>query len=246
MATELAYLQEFDVVSGTATITKINTTENGRVSIALDTTSFYPRGGGQDWDTGEIMTDSALFNVEEVRLDQEGEAWHIGAYVSGSLIVGDQVDCQINVERRSVNTKLHSAGHLIDMAVSRLQLPWIADKGAHYTHMSFVEYNSGDIPADEAIAQAIKDKIAELLQSKYQNKILFVPVDEMSKYCQHVPGNMPTNKPSRIVLYADDFGIPCGGTHVRTVHDIGGIVITKIKTKGSTTKVSYAITGINC
>ncbi len=188
---------------------------------------------------------AAAFDVEEVRLDQEGLVHHVGTWKSGAFVEGETVECKVDAARRLINTKLHSAGHLIDLAVTELDIPWVAGKGAHYPHMSFVEYDNGGTPHYEADVQAITDKLAELSRSTYENKILFVPVVEMGKYCKHVPDNIPTNKPSRIVLYADDFGIPCGGTHVKKVSDIGRIVITKVKSKGGVTKVSYAVSGIN-
>lgn len=81
--------------------------------------------------------------------------------------------------------------------------------------------------------------------SDYENQLQFMSKGEMAKYCRHVPHNLPANKPSRIVLYADDFGIPCGGTHVKNVREIGDITIAKAKIKKGLAKVSYAVAGIN-
>lgn len=111
--------------------------------------------------------------------------------------------------------------------------------------MSFVEYQAGDTEVAEGLTEEVQKKVNELSTSTYDNKLLFVSKDEMSKYCRHVPDNLPSNKPSRIVLYAEDFGIPCGGTHVKAANEIGQINITKIKAKKSLAKVSYSVEGIN-
>ena len=240
MATKLLYLEDFDVVSCEATVVSVEKTEDGRTDVMLDQTCFYPRGGGQDWDTGTVGDN---FQVGEVRLDEEGIVHHIG---QGGAKPGETVACKVDEKRRTINTRLHSAGHIIDMAVSQLRPDWVAVKGAHYPHMSYVEYRVPDeTVADEALIKEIQEKVNMLSNSDYQNKLLFVTTDEMSKYCRHVPENIPTNKPSRIVLYADDFGIPCGGTHVKEVLEVGGITITKIKIKKGVVKVSYAVQGIN-
>ncbi len=243
MATKLLYLEDFDVLTCTATVVEVFVRDSKMV-IVLDQTCFYPRGGGQDWDTGRITTPSAEFKVEEVRLDESGTVQHSGEFVRGVFTVDDYIACTVDKQRRKDNTRLHSAGHLLDMAVESLALPWIPGKGAHYPHMSFVEYASQQ-PVDDAIQVKLQEKIDQLQLNNYENKILFMPVGQMHEYCRHVPENIPANKPARIVLYNDTFGIPCGGTHVRSVSGIGKVFIRKIKAKKGTIKVSYSVNGIN-
>ncbi len=135
---------------------------------------------------------------------------------------------------------------MVDLAVERLGLPWVPGKGAHYPHMSFVEYNAALAPEEtEATLVRIQQAARDVVGAGSTNEIRFMPVSEMGDYCRNVPDNIPTNKPARIVLYSDDFGVPCGGTHVRDVSDIGTLTITKIKSKKGVTKVSYAVEGIN-
>jgi len=245
MATDLLYLEDFDVTSAEASVANVHPAEDGQTVVELDRTCFYPRGGGQDWDTGTITSGMARFDVTMVRLDENGVVQHYGSFANGSFAAGDAVQCDVDEARRQVNTRLHSAGHLIDMAVSVVGWPWVPSKGAHYPHMCSVEYETGAVVADDATRQMLQAKVDELSASTYQNKIMFLSASEMGQYCRHVPANLPTNKPSRIVLYADDFGIPCGGTHVRRVSDIGKVKVTKVKSKQGITKVSYRVEGIN-
>lgn len=242
MATKLLYLEDFDVVSCEATIVDIQKTEDERTDVILDQTCFYPRGGGQDWDTGTIGD----FVVEEVRLDPDGVVHHIGSGEYNIYVIKSPVQCKVDAERRDANTRLHSAGHVLDMAMQTIKTDWVPGRGAHYPHMSFVEY---DVPADamtdEDFRAALEAKVNQVAQSAYQNQVKFVSKGELSQYCKHVPENIPTNKPTRVVLYADDFGIPCGGTHVKQLKDIGTIRITKLKIKKQVAKVSYAVDGIN-
>lgn len=242
MATELLYLDDFDVLTAPATVTSVTTLDDGRLDVVLDRTCFYPRGGGQDWDTGTIRGGDAVFTVEEVRLDEHGVVHHLG---EGSVSEGAGVVLEVDTERRAANTRLHSAGHIVDLAVERLALPWVPGKGAHYPHMSFVEY-TGDVPGDiEEIRQRIEQEVGKVIGEGSRNEIRFMPVADMDQYCRHVPENIPTNKPARIVLYNETFGVPCGGTHVRNVAEVGALSITKIKSKKGVTKVSYAVEGVN-
>jgi Ser-tRNA(Ala) deacylase AlaX len=248
MATQLVYLEDFDVITCDANVTSVENTEDDRIDIQLDKTCFYPRGGGQDWDEGTITNDdnSATFAVQEVRLDESGVVHHIGAYQSGELKVGDAVNCSVDANRREINTRLHSAGHVVDMAVDHLGLSWIAGKGAHYPHMSFVEYEATITPEEAETIQKDIERVAnEIISKGSHNEIRFMPVSEMHTVCKHVPENIPTNKPARVVLYDKAFGIPCGGTHVKDVRDIGHITISKAKSKKGITKISYSVAGIN-
>lgn len=235
MSTQLLHMDGFGVVVCDAVVETVTKTEDGHDDVVLDRTCFYARGGGQDWDTGTIND----FVVEEVRLDETGDVHHIG---SGVLSVGQKVHAVVDKTRRSVNTRLHSAGHLVDMANSAIHPDWVPGRGAHYTHMSFVEYTNAEV--DELAKQAIQDAVNETLSQKIRNAMRYVSLDELKTICRHVPDNLPSNKPIRVVLYGD-FGVPCGGTHVQNLSDIGKIEITKVKTKKGLTKVSYRVEGIN-
>ncbi|HSE61945.1 MAG TPA: alanine--tRNA ligase-related protein [Candidatus Saccharimonadales bacterium] len=243
-ATELLYLQDFDVTTCSARVVDVHTHEDGRTVVVLDQTCFYPRGGGQDWDTGSITQGSQTFDVEEVRLNDQGAVLHIGN-PAVDWSAGAEVTCTVNGVRRTINTRLHSAGHLLDMAMAEVKPHWVPAKGAHYPTMSFVEYEVGDDSAGEDLVKELQAGVDNLTSLTMPNRLMFVPVEEMHNYCRHVPENIPTNKPGRIVIYGEDFGVPCGGTHVRALNEIGKMTIVKIKVKKGLAKVSYALDGIN-
>lgn len=235
MSTKLLHMDGFGVVNCDSTVESVTQTDDGRTDVVLDQTCFYARGGGQDWDTGTIGD----VVVEEVRLDEHGVVHHIG---TGDVEVGQKVSCAVDQDRRAMNTRLHSAGHVVDMANSSINPDWIPGRGAHYPHMSFVEYTNA--PIDEDTQLQIQNAIDATLSQNVVNAMQYVSHDELSRLCRHVPDNLPTNKPIRVVLYGD-FGVPCGGTHVQKLSDIGRIEVTKVKTKKGVTKVSYRVEGIN-
>ncbi len=210
--TRLLYMQDFDIEACEAAVVAASQTEDERTDVVLDQTCFYARGGGQDWDHGTITKDDTSFAVNEVRLDEEGNVHHFGTVESGSFAAGDHVHCIVDHERRMVNTRLHSAGHVLDMAVDALGLGWVPGKGQHYADLSAIEYTGEFDPEKvEALRAKIEQRANELIAKGSDNKLLFMPVDEMHTVCRHVPENIPRNKPGRVVMYGD-FGIPCGGT----------------------------------
>jgi Ser-tRNA(Ala) deacylase AlaX len=243
-ATDLLYLQDFDVTTCEAKIIDVSAHEDGRTIVVLDRTCFYPRGGGQDWDTGTIKAGDETFVVDEVRLDEQGVVLHIGQ-PKVAWQPGTEARCAVNTDRRTANTRLHSAAHVIDMAMSEIKPHWVPSKGAHYPHMSFVEYQVGDDVAGDELAAKVQASANELTSVPMPNRLMFVPVEDMHLYCRHVPENIPKNKPGRIVIYGEDFGVPCGGTHVKQLTDVGEITIPKIKVKKGVAKVWYAVKGIH-
>lgn len=243
---ELLYMQDFNVEKCEATIISISATEDTRTDIVLDQTCFYARGGGQDWDTGTISKDDTVFVVEEVHLDEHGDVHHIGNYQTGSFVVGGRAMCKVDHERRMINTRLHSAGHVIDMAIDKFGLDWIATKGQHYPHLSAVEYSGTWQPEQaEELRAAIETGANEFIRLGLENSLTFMPVEEMHQIVRHVPENIPKNKPGRVVIYGENFGIPCGGTHVKNLREVGSITIPKLKEKKGVIRVSYTVEGIN-
>jgi Ser-tRNA(Ala) deacylase AlaX len=248
MATKLLYLDKFDVYASEAKVESITKTDDERMDIVLDQTCFYPRGGGQDWDMGAIADkdSDARFSVEEVRLDETGTVHHIGHFTAEGFIAEASVGLRVDTDRRIVNTKLHSAGHVVDMAVDKIGLGWLPTKGAHYPHMSFVEYDGEEASkTNEDIQSDLQQVVDAATSTGNKNEIRFMSVEEMHTVCRNVPDNIPTNKPARVVVYDGNFGVPCGGTHVASLDQIGHVTITKIKSKKGSTKISYAVEGIN-
>jgi Ser-tRNA(Ala) deacylase AlaX len=245
MPTSLLHMQDFNIEACDAKVFSATLTEDERIDIVLDQTCFYARGGGQDWDKGIIKKEDAEFTVEEVRLDEDGVVHHIGTITNGSFNKGDNVFCKVDHERRAVNTRLHSAAHVIDMAVAQLDLNWIGTKGQHYPHLSAVEY-SGTWESEKAeeLRTQIQTLANQFIEKGSHNTLRFMPVEEMYEFCRHVPDNLPKNKPGRVVLYGH-FGVPCGGTHVRDIKQVGKIHTPKLKEKKGVIRVSYAVEGIN-
>ncbi len=107
-----AYLKEMDAVI--AEIDK-ESDQQQRWMIVLDKTIFYPRGGGQSTDQGILSTDNWKGKVCQVLL-KDGKTIH---YVEGEQPppVGTLLKGTLDWNRRYLNMRLHSAGHVVDFAL---------------------------------------------------------------------------------------------------------------------------------
>lgn len=84
----------------------------GRAVLVLDRTPFYAEGGGQVGDSGEIITDTGVFRVEDTKKTPEGQYLHIGFVASGSVALG-AARAEVNVPRRRAIMRNHSSVHLL-------------------------------------------------------------------------------------------------------------------------------------
>lgn len=239
MATDLIYMREMDRLSATATVVDI-AEEGGRTIVILDQTVFYPQGGGQPYDKGIIKSDNSTFQVEEVRF-VDGVVKHIGTSLSGSLGKGDAVICDVDAERRLLMSRLHSAGHVIDMSIGELGYGWMPGKGFHFPDGPYVEY-AGELSPDklEEARGAIEQKANELIGQEIATTIKFMTKEEMTAVCRHVPEYLPAGKPARVVFYGD-YAVPCGGTHVSNLSQIKKLTVRKVKLEKGNIRVAYSV-----
>lgn len=238
MQTKLLYLENFSLLESEAKVLDILNEE--KMGVILDETIFYPQGGGQPYDTGIIESSSDKFIVEEVRF-VDGIVKHIGKFESGSFEKGDVVKLLINKERRELHSRLHSAGHVVDMAVTALKLNWIPGKGYHFPEGPYVEYagNLGEIDR-EKLKTDLENSGNQFINEDVKTSLLFMEKEKMHEVCRFVPDYIPEGKPARVVMLGN-FCVPCGGTHVSHLAEIGHLMIRKIKQEKENIRVGYEV-----
>lgn len=240
MKTKLLYLEDFSSLACDARVETI-TRENEKDVIMLDQTIFYPQGGGQPYDTGTIQSPAGMFRVEEVRW-VDGVVRHIGRCERGAFSKGENVSCAVDPERRLLHSRIHSAGHLVDLAVAELNLPWTPGKGYHFPQGPYVEYGGMLGDTDKAKMKADIEKIAaDIIRNGKEVSVRFMPKEDTARVCRFVPENIPAGKPGRVVMFGSDFGVPCGGTHIKNLSEIRGLTIRKIKQEGPNIRVGYDV-----
>lgn len=204
--------------------------DEGKNILILDQTIFYPQGGGQPYDTGVITSvdNDFVLQVQEVRF-VEGAVHHVGTIKKGHPSVGMKVHCVVDEERRQLHSRLHSAGHLVDVALNELKINWMPGKGYHFPDGPYVEYigEIGDMNIDD-LKLRIEEKCNEIISRGIKTHIQF---DN---------DRLRDGKPTRTVFYGE-YGVLCGGTHVSNLNEIVSIGIRKIKKKKDKVKVSYTI-----
>ncbi|WP_461866355.1 alanine--tRNA ligase-related protein [Thermococcus sp.] len=167
--------------------------------LLLDQTIFYPTGGGQPHDKGWINGVEVL----DVYKDEEGNVWHVVAEPE-KFKTGDTVKLKIDWDYRYKIMRIHSAMHLMEHVLND-----VLGKGTWELYGSGMSVEKGryDIVYPENLNK-FKEKMIELF-NKY--------VDEGGEMKIWWEGE------TRYTQIRDFEIIPCGGTHVKDIKEIGHV-----------------------
>lgn len=204
--------------------------------VVLDQTIFYPKGGGQPWDTGKITQANEVYTVVYVG-KFSGEISHEVDHTG--LKEGDSVHCSLNWERRYRLMRSHTAAHVFasllctgaGVLVTGNQLE--EDK---------IRFDFSLEKFDRGTLEEYIEKANELFKKDIPVEWYELPRDEalkipgLIKMAEAFPPNIPSLRVVEIVgvdKQAD------GGTHVRNLKEVGQIKLLKTENKGKSNRRIY-------
>lgn len=239
--TQKLYLDNYALTECNAKLVSAEDLGEGTYRFVLDQTCFYPGGGGQACDLGTVEWDGGELTITGVTKDTQGIVAHEGTLEGDLPKVGQRVECEVDEDRRVLNSRLHCAGHLIDYAVQQAGKSWQPGKGSHFPGRCYVEYD-GEFNAQEVddLAKKIESTLSDLAKKGGVISPMRVKSSDASKHSKYVP-EMVVKKYQNVHLaqYPNGFAICCGGTHLTDVSLLGEVRITKIKKKDGHIRVSY-------
>lgn len=116
MATEKVYETHGEVMELTSRVTACRACEGG-FAVALEQTVFFPGGGGQAADSGELVCTATGVRAPVAYLLEEGdEVWHCVAH---EICPGAEVVCRIDADARRRRMQNHGGEHLVSGIVYR-------------------------------------------------------------------------------------------------------------------------------
>ena len=195
---------------------------------------------------GIIFTQHAEFQVTTVANEGNLVA-HKGKIIKGELKEGEEVSIKINADYRKLYSRLHSAGHLLDIAFHGLGFKNEGTKGYHFPKGSYVEYaGKVDLKDPKQFIVDMEKKLKDIItmcKTEDAVKAKVYKYEESKEFFKGaIPEHIPKGADVRVIyLMSLDEGCACGGTHVNHIKDIGQIKITKAKNAGKAFRVSYEI-----
>lgn len=225
---EDSYLKEFE-----ATVVNVD-----NKYIILDKTVFYPRSGGQSNDTGTLtrVRDNKEFQVvyvTKINEDVSHEVDDIG------LEVRDKVIGKINWNRRYKLMRLHTAAHILDAVFHE-------DEGILITGNELseekgrIDFNLKEFSKEKV--QSYIDKANKIIEKDLEVKNYYLKKEDalkipgIVKLANAAPPDLPIlriTEISNLDIQAD------GGTHVKSLKEIGKILLLDIENKGKERKRVY-------
>jgi alanyl-tRNA synthetase len=188
--------------------------------VVLNHTPFYAESGGQIGDAGVLLGKGACFTVRDTQ-KIGGSFAHVGVLDAGELRVGDDVEAQVDKERRIAIALNHSATHLLHAALRKVLGPHVQQKGS----LVAADRLRFDFSHTQAMTPEEIRQVEELVNSAIRNnapaETKVMALDEavaagaMSLFGEKYESDVR-------VLSIGDFSMElCGGTHVERAGDIG-------------------------
>lgn len=218
-----AYIKEFEA-------SVVNVIPEG---VVFDKTAFYPTGGGQANDTGELLVDDTPYKVNDVRKSGE-DIVHILDKNAG-IKPGGKVIGKVDWERRYSLMKYHTAIHIL----SSLVLKKYGGKSTGnmlYPDKAHIDFDFPQLNRELGIK--IVEETQSIIDEGHAVTSRLLTKEEAASF----PGLIRTQPGEELIkglasvrvveiegvdLQAD------GGTHVRNTSEIGAIKLSSFENKGA-------------
>ncbi|MEE8571213.1 MAG: alanyl-tRNA editing protein [Candidatus Bathyarchaeia archaeon] len=237
--TELLYLKETYAKTFQGRVLRVEFEGKKNVYLVLDKTIFHPKGGGQPTDKGHISEQNCEVNIKKA-LYVGGVVVHWGRMLQGRISEGP-VFGEIDWERRYWYMKRHTAGHLLDHCLTVLTGKPVETTESWLENPCYVGY-AGSPPsasclesAEEMVNEMISKDAAVNIESISYKGLLEIAPDAPNIY------RLPVLETYRIVTIDGCNPIPCAGTHLKNIGEIGRLTVKKIETHGSDFRVYYDV-----
>jgi alanyl-tRNA synthetase len=219
--------------------------EGEQAELIFASTPFYAEKGGQISDTGEILSESAVALVDEVKVIYNEVVSHKVSVTKGTIKKGDILSLHINEENRAAIKRNHTATHLLHSALRIVAGSHVKQAG------SFVD--SKRLRFDFTHFQALsQEQIAQIERIVNTEILKAYPVITEIKSLEE------TKNENVIALFQEKYGNTvrvvkaggfsselCGGTHVSNTGEIGLFKIISEVSVSSGIRRIEAFTGIN-
>ncbi|NYZ77120.1 alanine--tRNA ligase [Candidatus Micrarchaeota archaeon] len=193
--------------------------------VVLDSSAFYPEGGGQVADSGTIN------GVPVVHVSKAAGVVLHEVKDASKFRKGADVKCDVDMERRKTITRHHTCVHLLNAACREILGQHIWQAGAykdehkgqldvtHYRRITNEEIERIEKKVNEYVMRNMPIKIEVLPRNKAEGKYGF----------RLYQGGVVPGKELRIVSMGDIDHEACGGTHhmIRSTGEIGAFKIVK-------------------
>jgi misacylated tRNA(Ala) deacylase len=229
MRTELLFREDAYLRDCSAKVLSVS--ESG---VEFDRTVFYPMGGGQPGDIGQVRgADGSVLRIVDTRKgDLPDSVLHRVEPGQALPKVGEEVRLELDWPRRYAHMRIHTSLHVLSCVVVAPVTGGniAADRG----RLDF------DVDMSLLDAQRIEEGVNALIARAVDTETVWITDAELDARPELVKtmSVQPPRGQGRVRLLripAIDLQ-PCGGTHVRNIGEIGPIKVLRIRNEGRRNK----------
>ena len=203
-------------------------TEGDEVEIALVETPFYPEGGGQVGDAGEIVGPEGKIIVHDTQRVMPDLIMHFGKVVQGNIALGQPIDAYVDPVRREDTARNHTATHLLHSALREVLGAHVRQAGSlvapdrlrfDFSHVEPVtpeemrqiqflvnekiRHNATVMKSEDRYSNAIERGALAFFGDKYEDTVRLIEIANGATFSFEV----------------------CGGTHVARTGELGTVFV---------------------
>jgi misacylated tRNA(Ala) deacylase len=196
-------------------------------AIILDRTVFYPMGGGQPGDSGQINWEGGSAVVTDTRYGDGGAIRHLLESGSGLPDIGASVTASLDWDRRYLHMRMHSALHLLGSV-----LQYGVTGGNISAAKSRLDFDMEDTVDKEQVTADIQALVAanHTISCRWITDADLAAQPELVRTMSVQP---PKNAGKVRLLDIEGVDLqPCGGTHLKSTGEVGQVRVGKVEKKG--------------
>ena len=223
--TEEVFRQDAYARSCEARVTAVD-----EAGIRLDRTVFYPIGGGQPGDSGElVLHDGTVIRIIDTRKGAApDEIVHVPEASADPALAGSGVTARIDWDRRHRLMRIHTCLHLLCSLI-----PAPVTGGSIRDGSGRLDF---DLPESTLDKQDLTTRLNRLVAEDHPVNPRWVSEEELDanpSLVRTMSVAPPRGRGSVRLLDIEGVDLqPCGGTHVASTGEIGPVRVTKIEKKG--------------
>jgi alanyl-tRNA synthetase len=204
--------------------------------VAVRSTLFHPKSGGQPSDTGYLVGDGFRLQVRKaIRFGKTVVLW---GRSEQSPKLGEAAEI-LDWERRYLYMRRHAAAHLFDAALDNIRGGSCEPTDSWLGDDTYVGYR-GD-PPDESELERIKRFLEECVGKDLDVRSWTARREEVNERRELWRAVLKELEFVRLVQIDGFSPVPCGGTHVRSLREVGGVTVKKVERTESGFRFYYDV-----
>ena len=232
------------IISGSQSVGSAS--EGQEVEIIMQETPFYPEGGGQVGDGGDIVGTQGQIEVSDTKEAIPDVIVHYGTVKEGLISVGDSVTSYVNPIRRQDTARNHTATHMLHAALRQVLGPHVRQAGSlvtsdrlrfDFSHVQAVteeemwrvqslvnekiRQNATIVRSENTYTAAVEQGALAFFGDKYGDKVRLVEIANGGRFSFEV----------------------CGGTHVDRTGEVGTVYVLGESSIGAGMRRIEAVSG---